>query len=147
MLENDPKKKAKISNDGRAVDYSMDEIKNLLPNLANELSDSQNPPLDIPTTTQYNEPRSPEQVKNVVQSLYDTDSELFLPKTEDYLQRCSSLEEAKEIINYQLKINEITKEQADEFLKLCKKHGVRYFGKKKEWGYYERTYREKRSSV
>jgi hypothetical protein len=147
MLDKDPKNKAKIHKDGRSVDYSREEIESYLPNLVEELSSNQNPPIQIPTTTQYKEPRTPDQVKESLRSQYDPDSELFNPKTEDYLRRCSTLEEAKEIILFQLKIKEITNDQADKYLNLCEKHGVRYFGQKKEWGYYERTYRKKTSSV
>ena len=46
-----------------------------------------------------------------------------------------------------LKRQEITEVQANELRELCKKHGVRYFGQKKEWGYYERTYRDKTKTL
>ena len=147
MENKDSEKKAKISKDKRSVDYSRDEIESLLPNLAGELAGDQHNPLEIVPENLESAPRSPEEIKKATESQYIPDSELFLPKTEDYLRRCSSLEEAEEIIDHQLKINEITLEHANELREICKKHGLGYFGQKKEWGYYEKTYRNKRNSV
>jgi hypothetical protein len=82
-------------------------------------------------------------MKSGVKSQYNEDSELYFPKTEDFLRRCSSLKEAEEIIAFQLKQKHITEEKADELIKLCKEKGIQSFGSKKEWGYYERTYRNR----
>lgn len=147
MENKDSKKKAKLSEDKRTVEYSRDEIESLLPNLTRELAGDQYNPLEIVQENLERIPRSHEEIKKTTKSQYDPDTELFSPKTEDYLRRCSTIEEAEEIINHQFKINEITKEQANELRKLCKKHGLGYFGQKKEWGYYEKTYRNKRNSV
>jgi len=136
------KKKAKISKNRHSVDYSRKEIELLLPNLTKELHAytdnlSNNSIPDLQNLT-----RTREEIQKITQSDYDTNSELQFPKTENFIRRCSTLEEAEEIIDYQLKINQITKQQADKLRELCKKHGMRYFGQKKEWGYYERTYRK-----
>ena len=144
MSKKERDRKATISKDGRSVEYSRDEIETLLPNLADELKKD---PIVIPPSEHQNSPRTQEEIEEVTKSQYDQETELFLPKTEDFLRRCSTLEEAEEIIDHQLKIHEITKEQADYLRELCRKHGVRYFGGKKEWGYYEKTYRTKRSSI
>ncbi len=147
MYEKDSNKKAKISKDKRSIEYSRDEIETLLPNLAEELTKSQ----EFSENQTISKPEDPlrtrDEVKKAIQSRYDPDTELFLPRTEDFLRRCSTDEEAFEIIDYQLKIHEITEEQANKLRDLCKKYGVRHFGQKKEWGYYEKTYRTKRNSV
>ncbi len=140
-------KKANISENKQSVEYSQDEIESLLPNLARELAGNQHNPLEITPKDNEKTPRSQEEIKKVTQSQYDTDSELFIPKTENYLRRCETLEEAEELIDHQLEIKEITTKRAEELRELCKKHGVRYFGQKKEWGYYEKTYGNKRNSL
>lgn len=86
-------------------------------------------------------------IKSKVKSDYNEDSELYLPKTEDFLRRCSDLKEAEEIIAFQLKQRYISEKQAEELIKICREKGLASFGPKKEWGYYERTYRNKSSSL
>ena len=142
-------KKAQLSKDKLSVDYSREEIEKLLPNLAKELSESNQKNIGVSSNNTESQPklRSEDEIRKATQSQYDSDSELYLPKTRDYLRRCSTLEEAKEIINHQLKLNEISPEEAEELWELCVKHGVRYFGQKKEWGYYEKTYRNKGNSA
>ena len=140
-------KKAKINENGFSVDYSRDEIENLLPNLAVELINNSTKSIEIQPPSPEKEIRTREEVQQAAKSQYETDSELYFPSTTDFLRRCSTLEEAEEIINHQLKMNEINQSQAEELRDLCKKHGVRFFGPKKEWGYYEKTYRKKRDSV
>lgn len=141
------RKKAKIDEKGLSVEYSREEIESLLPNLAEELTNNPHEPIEVEVPPSKKELRSKNDIQQAAKSQYKTDSELYSPSTVDFLRRCSTLEEAEEIINYQLKMNEISKSQAEELLDLCNKHGVRYFGPKKEWGYYEETYRKKRNSV
>ena len=148
MENRDNRKKAQISKDKLSVDYPRDEIETYLPNLAEEINGLEQKSIEFTSESSENQvvPRSQEEIQKAVESNYDSDSELFLPKTEDYLRRCSTLDEAKDIIDHQLKLNEISKEQAKELWELCAKHGIRYFGQKKEWGYYEKTYRNKGNS-
>ncbi|MHA1395691.1 MAG: DUF2095 family protein, partial [Promethearchaeota archaeon] len=80
-------------------------------------------------------------IKENAKSKYDKDSELFLPKTEDYLRRCETNEEGYEIIEYQLKMGHISEEEAANLREIIMTRGIRAFGEKKTWGYYERTYR------
>ena len=111
MSKKERDRKAIISKDGRSVEYSRDEIETLLPNLADELKKD---PIVIPPSEQQNSPRTQEEIEGIVKSQYDQETELFLPKTEHFLRRCSTLEEAEEIIDHQLKVQEITQEQADQ---------------------------------
>ena len=63
-----------------------------------------------------------------------------MPTAIDYLRRCDTDEEAFEVVNYLEKRGEISSEQAEKFRKQIREHGVRSFGKKKEWGYYSAKY-------
>lgn len=63
-----------------------------------------------------------------------------LPTLIDYLRRCDTDEEALEVINYLERRGEVTSEHAEKLRKQVTEHGVRSFGKKKEWGYYSTKY-------
>ena len=52
-----------------------------------------------------------------IKSIYSEDSELYYPKTEDFIRRCTNLNEAFEIIEFQLRNNSITKEEAENLKK------------------------------
>jgi hypothetical protein len=142
MNKESKRKRARIDKNGMTVGYSRDEIEELLPNLAEELKTTSSDPIESGELTPQPQIRTPDEVQQATRSQYDTDSELYSPKTEDFLRRCSSLKEAEEIIEHQIKMKEITKSQAEELLQICKEQGIRFFGSKKEWGYYEKTYRK-----
>ncbi len=63
-----------------------------------------------------------------------------MPTPIDYLRRCDTDEEALRVIDYLERRGEITRDQAKGLRKQVQKHGVRSFGKKKEWGYYSTKY-------
>ena len=65
----------------------------------------------------------------------------IIPTVYDFLQRCSTVSEAIEILDFLESRHEITKEEKDVIIAKIKTEGIRCFGKKREWGYYERTYR------
>ena len=62
----------------------------------------------------------------------------YEPTVIDFLRRCETDEEALEIINWMEERGEITPEIARELRVTLAKKGVRAFGPKKEWGWYER---------
>ncbi|WP_297555895.1 DUF2095 family protein [Thermococcus sp.] len=62
----------------------------------------------------------------------------YEPTIIDFLRRCETDEEALEIINWMEERGEITHEIAKELRITLAKKGVRAFGPKKEWGWYER---------
>ena len=62
----------------------------------------------------------------------------YNPTIIDFLRRCKTDEEALEIINWMEKRGEITHEMAKELRVTLVEKGVRAFGPKKEWGWYER---------
>ena len=63
-----------------------------------------------------------------------------MPTPIDYLRRCDTDEEALEVISYLERRGEITSEHAERLRKQVTEHGVRSFGKKREWGYYSTKY-------
>ncbi len=68
-----------------------------------------------------------------------TDSDRFHnynPTVVDFIRRCDTEKQAKEIIAYVEKKGEITKENATKLRKQLEKEGVRSFGPKKEDNYY-----------
>ncbi|WP_297498546.1 DUF2095 family protein [Thermococcus sp.] len=62
----------------------------------------------------------------------------YEPTIMDFLRRCETDEEALEIINWMEERGEITPGMARELRVTLAKKGVRAFGSKKEWGWYER---------
>jgi len=62
----------------------------------------------------------------------------FDPDVIDFIRRCTTEDQAYEIIEYLEKRGEVTKEAADELCKQLRQEGLRSFGRKKEHGFYER---------
>ena len=62
----------------------------------------------------------------------------FNPSAVDFIRRCDTEAQAKEIIVYLQKKGEITRKYAEELLCQLKREGVRSFGPKKEENYYFR---------
>lgn len=60
------------------------------------------------------------------------------PGVTDFLRRCSSDEEAFEIIEYLVKRGEVTAEEAEKLRRRLRDEGLRSFGPKKEPGFYEK---------
>lgn len=63
-----------------------------------------------------------------------------MPTPIDYLRRCDNDDEAIEVIDYLEKRGEVSAEQAERLRRQVREHGVRSFGKKREWGYYSTKY-------
>jgi len=60
------------------------------------------------------------------------------PDAIDFIRRCTTEDQAYEIIEYLEKRGEVTKEAADELCKQLRDEGLRSFGRKKKHGFYER---------
>ena len=60
------------------------------------------------------------------------------PDAIDFIRRCTTEDQAYEIIEYLEKRGEVTKEAADELCKKLREEGLRSFGRKKDHGFYER---------
>jgi len=110
------------------MDISSEELKKQFPNLADELKRKKMQlKLIAPETKNGREKRT-----EVLSG--------YLPDVFDYLRRCSTAEEAKEILIYLEKRGEISKEFFLELKSGLEKKGIRSFGPKKEFGYYLRKY-------
>ncbi|MEX2704906.1 MAG: DUF2095 family protein [Candidatus Freyarchaeota archaeon] len=57
------------------------------------------------------------------------------------IRRCDNEEQVLEIVNYMLRRGELSQEYADNILKQLRERGLRSFGSKITWGYFEREYR------
>jgi hypothetical protein len=60
------------------------------------------------------------------------------PDAMDFIRRCSTDDQAYEIIEYLEKRGELTKEAADEMCKQLMGQGLKSFGRKKKTGHYDR---------
>jgi hypothetical protein len=60
------------------------------------------------------------------------------PDVVDFLRRCATDEEAMQIIDFLEKKGEISTIHAKELRRQLQTQGVRSFGSKKSWGFYER---------
>ena len=60
----------------------------------------------------------------------------FNPSAVDFIRRCDTESQAKEIIDYLQKKGELTRERADQMRCQLKQKGVRSFGPKKEENHY-----------
>lgn len=69
--------------------------------------------------------------------------ELTNPDVISFLRRCDTEKQAQEIIDYLENREEVTPEYADILRHQLRTSGVRSFGPKKTWGYFEKIYRKK----
>jgi hypothetical protein len=64
----------------------------------------------------------------------------FQPGAIDFIRRAETKEQALEVIDYMEKKGEIPHDYAEELRDIINKHGPRFFGEKKEDGYYLKKY-------
>jgi hypothetical protein len=104
-----------------------------LPNLASEVQSSE-------TEVQIDGVRWEEtdRTRQPVQKSEDRFSG-YSPDVIDFLRRCATDEEALEIISFLEKRGEINTIHAEELRKQLQNQGLRSFGARKSWGYYERA--------
>ena len=63
----------------------------------------------------------------------------YTPGVIDFICRCSSEEEALEIIEYVLKKGDISEKHAKELIEQLQEKGLEFFGEHRAPGYYERA--------
>jgi len=73
--------------------------------------------------------------------LAEKEAETHLPSVVDYLRRCDTDEQGREVIEYLRKIGELDTEEAAMLLKQLEERGIRSFGPRKQLGHY---FRERR---
>ncbi len=105
------------------MDFDEDEFREMFPALAEELKEG-GMVLRVESEAENDEDA--------------TDFSGYSPDVIDFLRRCSNDEEALEIINWMEERREITADMARELRAKLVREGIRAFGSKKEWGWYER---------
>jgi hypothetical protein len=111
-------------------EYDREEFRERFPALARELEEGEK--LQI-TAYRTSEEEALEEEEVELQ-----DFSGYNPTIIDFLRRCETDEEALEIINWMEERGEITHEMAKDLRITLAKNGVRAFGPKKEWGWYEK---------
>jgi hypothetical protein len=101
-------------------------FKKMFPNLAKELAGGENA-VSIDSV----EPASDEVGEEHPDKFHN-----YVPTVVDFIRRCTTKEEAHEIICYMEKRREITPEHARQLKRQLKEKGVRSFGAKKQDNYY-----------
>jgi len=108
------------------VKLDQKTFKKLFPNLAKELESSEYKSAinSVRTDTQTGEKAASKKFIH------------YTPDVIDFIRRCDTEEQAKEIINYMEKRGEIEKQYVKKLRKQLKEKGVRSFGPKKEENHY-----------
>ncbi|ASJ11016.1 hypothetical protein A3L12_06720 [Thermococcus sp. P6] len=122
----DERKKKRPVDDFAWQEYERDEFEERFPALARELEDEG---LEIEAYRTGEDETSGEE---------PVDFSGYRPTVIDFLRRCETDDEAMEIINWMEDRGEITHEMAKDLRLTLVRKGVRAFGPKKEWGWYER---------
>ncbi|MGB9716938.1 MAG: DUF2095 family protein [Thermoproteota archaeon] len=65
----------------------------------------------------------------------------YVPNVFDYIRRCDSVEEAFQIIDFLVSRNELSENVARVIKRRIMEKGVRFYGPKKQVGYYVEKYR------
>lgn len=102
-------------------------LKKMFPNLAKEMESDEN-------KVQVNSVRTDSQTGEKATIAENFTS--YAPDVMDFIRRCGTEEQAREIINYMERRSEISKSHAKRLLKQLEEKGVRSFGSKKEEDYY-----------
>ncbi|WP_456366767.1 DUF2095 family protein [Thermococcus sp.] len=125
----DGEKKKRPVDDFAWQEYDREEFENAFPALSRELEEG-----GLPIEAyRLSEGEAIEE-----EELGSMDFSGYTPTVIDFLRRCETDEEALEIINWLEGRGEITPGMARDLRVTLTKKGVRAFGPKKEWGWYER---------
>ncbi|WP_258083980.1 DUF2095 domain-containing protein [Thermococcus thermotolerans] len=124
----DEKKKRRPIDEFAWQEYDRDEFEEKFPALARELEEEGVPIAGYRTSEK----------KAIAEEDEMQDFSGYNPTVIDFLRRCETDDEALEIINWMEEHGEITHEMAKELRITLVQKGVRAFGSKKEWGWYEK---------
>jgi len=116
------------------VEWDLETFKKLFPNLYKEIVEGKmSVSIDSVRTSAEEAEKTASVPKNPI---YPG----FTPGAIDFIRRCSSEQEALEVIDYLERTGEITEEYANKLRQQLKEKGLRSFGPKKEYGYYQKFY-------
>lgn len=124
----DEQKKKRPIDEFAWQEYDKEEFKETFPHLYGELEGG-GVPIDVYRTDEREAIIEEDELMDFIG---------YNPTIIDFLRRCETDEEALEIINWMEERGEITHEMAKELRITLVEKGVRAFGPKKEWGWYER---------
>lgn len=105
------------------ISWDRRDFKKLFPAILRELEESESSQLEEPEPTINEEPLRG-----------------FMPGPEDYIKRCTTDEEALNVIAFLKERGEITEEEFEKFRRQICETGVRSFGPLRQEGYYLKTY-------
>jgi hypothetical protein len=108
------------------VKFEKDNFKKVFPNLAKEMESEEN---KVSMNSARTDTESGEKAASKRFSHY-------MPDTIDFIRRCDTDDQARDIIAYMEKRGEINTEYARRLRKQLKDKGVRSFGSKKEENFY-----------
>ncbi|AJC72365.1 MAG: DUF2095 family protein [Thermococcus sp.] len=126
--EKERREKRRPADDFAWQEYDREEFERMFPALARELEEGEGLEIDAYRV-------SPEEGEELAEPRSFAG---YNPTIIDFLRRCETDDEALEIINWMESRGEITPEIAKELRITLAKKGVRAFGPKKEWGWYEK---------
>jgi hypothetical protein len=137
-------KKAKVNREnGLNISYDQEELKTFLPHLLEEIKGrEESVKIDgVDYEVEQSEAESQKESGRKPSNL----EELRNPKAIDFIRRCSTRKEAREILDYLLKREEISEEKASSIKKKLKKENgleelIEKSGGFKKPGYYMRKY-------
>ena len=66
----------------------------------------------------------------------------YAPTVVDYIRRCKTIEEAFEVLDYLVKRNELSLEEAEKYREMLRNGGIEAFGGRKEDNYYYKEARK-----
>uniref|UniRef100_A0A7J3PKP6 DUF2095 domain-containing protein n=1 Tax=Staphylothermus marinus TaxID=2280 RepID=A0A7J3PKP6_STAMA len=101
---------------------SIDEFRKKYPNLAREILDNEGLSLTIKFENK--------------EYVLDDPWRGYIPKVDDYIRRCKTVDEAVEVIDYLEKNGEITSDEARSYREILREKGLEYFGPRKTDDYY-----------
>lgn len=137
-------KKAKVNRDnGLNIAYDQEELKTFLPHLLEEIKGKEESVKIDGVDYKVEQGESEKRDKSGAETA--NLEELREPKAMDFIRRCSTKEEAKEILEYLLKRGELSEEKATSIKKELKKENgledlIEKSGGFKKPGYYMRKY-------
>jgi len=112
--------------EGKSVELDKETLKKMFPNLAKELESNRN-------IVAVNSVRTDDKT---AEKAYSQRFVNYTPDIIDFIRRCETEQQAREIITYLEKRGEVERQYAEKLRKQLREKGVRSFGPKKEDDYY-----------
>ncbi|MCX8204311.1 MAG: DUF2095 family protein [Candidatus Nezhaarchaeota archaeon] len=102
------------------IEYDLDEFRKKYPRIVKELEEGTC-------------------VKSLFELIEGTEPP-SMPTVIDYLRRCGTIREAKEVLEYLLRTGQLRKEEKEILEGILNSEGLEPLGPRKEFGYYSKKY-------